>query len=125
MVESANNIIVFPIMRRDTPVMTIEDANESITMARHYHIQETIANIAPILFSQLEVSGFNVEDEEESDLKDGALIIEAIRSLMCRSYDLYHPFQILSENVFSAEVENDSSILRIVDEISVDLKKGD
>jgi hypothetical protein len=28
-------------------------------MARHYHIQETIANIAPLIFNQLEVSGFN------------------------------------------------------------------
>ena len=119
---TSNNVVLFPGTKKDRPVMTIEDAEESVVMARHYHIQETIGNIAPIIFTQLEVSGFDIGDEDSVDLKDGALIIEALRSFMCRSYGMNHPFQKVAEDIF--DIEKDGS-MRIVDEVSVSLKKED
>jgi hypothetical protein len=118
----ANNILLFPGTKKDTPVMTFEDAEESVVMARHYHIQETIANIAPIIFTQLDISGFELGDEESSDLMDGALIVEALRSFMCRSYGMTHPFQKIAESVFDFDKDGG---MKIVDEISLSLKKED
>ena len=63
------------------------------------------------------------EDEDDlPDIKDGAFIIEAIRSFMCKHYGLYHPFQQVTENIFTQD-EEDINILKIVDELNVTLKQ--
>ena len=120
-----NNIIPFPkknIQHKEQPA--IEDITRNIEMMRQYHIQETIATIAPQIFNQLEVSGFNVSDEDATDIKDGAFIIEALRSLMCKYYGIYHPFQQIAENVFSPDLE-EVGALRIADSLNIKLRKSE
>lgn len=120
----ANNVIQFPLKNivNKNKQPTIEEVDSSIALAKHYHVQETIANIAPMIFNHLDISGFPLFDEEEEEgLKDGALIIESIRSMLLKYYGMHHPFQILAENVFICDDEDETS-MKIVDEISVSLK---
>jgi hypothetical protein len=124
-VINANNVIVFPkqnLKVSDPKDPSFEDVQNNINMAKHYHIQETIANIAPLIFNQLEVSGFNFPDDtDENDIKEGAFIVESLRSMMCRYYGMYHPFQRIAENIFIPDEEDDTT-LRIVDELVINLK---
>jgi hypothetical protein len=124
-VLNSNNVIVFPKNNpkvSDPKDPSFEDVQNNINMAKHYHIQETIANIAPLIFNQLEVSGFNFPDDtDEDDIKEGAFIVESLRSMMCRYYGMYHPFQRVAENIFVPDEEDDTS-LRIVDELVINLK---
>ena len=121
----ANNVITFPKRNPnivDSRVTSIEDVQNNINMARHYHIQETIANIAPLIFNQLEVSGFNFPDDtDDEDIREGAFIIESLRSMLCRYYGIYHPFQRISDSVFTPDEEEEGT-LRIVDYLDLNLK---
>ena len=129
----SNNVILFPKTNMsDSQAVrySFEEIDRNVEMMKHYHIQETIANLAPLIFNNLEVAGFNLIEETEDDdgdvidLKDGALVIEALRSLMCKHYDIFHPFQIITENVFLPDDE-EIGALKIADSISVSLKRND
>jgi len=121
----SSNVIPFPkknVHIKEQPL--VEDITRNIEMMRQYHIQETIATLAPMIFNQLEVAGFEISDEEETDIKDGAFIIESLRSLMCKYYDIYHPFQQIAENVFSPDQE-EIGALRIADSLNLELKNSE
>jgi hypothetical protein len=108
---------------RHPEMIDIEDISRNVEMMKLYHIQETIANLAPMIFNQLEISGFQVSDEEATDIKDGAFIVEALRSMMSKYYGIYHPFQQIAENVFSPDKE-EIGALRIADSINIELKNS-
>lgn len=119
-----NNVIVFP--KEYKGPADLEKITENLDMMKHYHIQETIANIAPMIFTQLDIAGFSFDDEYESQteqsLKEGAFILEGIRALLCRHYGIYHPFQDLSDKVFTVE-DMDSPTLKVVDSLNIEFRK--
>jgi hypothetical protein len=120
--DKKDNVIVFPKANAQIEKnINAEDIQRNMDMMKHYHIQETILNLAPIIFNQLDIAGFGLSDEEDDDVKDGAMIIEALRSYMCKYYDEYHPFQIIAENVFIPK-DDEEGAFKIVEELSVELK---
>ena len=124
MINKANNVVSFPKQNNRSKDKSIEEVQNNINMVRHYHIQETIASIAPIIFNQLEVAGFvlSEDDEDEDNLKDGAFLVESLRSIMCKYYDIYHPFQQIAESVFIPDDDEDGA-LRIVETLNLALIK--
>jgi len=126
----SNNVILFPKKSSKELKYSIEEIDRNLEMVKHYHIQETIASIAPMIFNQLDIAGFTMVSDEEAeddpflDIIDGAFVIESLRSLMCKYYGLYHPFQRITENVFIPDDE-DPEALKIVDELVVNLKRSD
>lgn len=123
MKDKQNNVIAFPKanLKIEKELKTVEDIQRNVDMMKHYHIQETILNLAPIIFNNLDIAGFGLSDEETDDVKDGALIIEALRSYMCKYYGEYHPFQIIAENVFIPK-DDEEGAFKIVEELAIDLK---
>lgn len=121
----SNNVIQFPkknnnINRDD---VAIEEIARNVSMMKHYHIQETIANLAPIIFNNLEIAGFGISDDEDTEIvRDGAFIVEAIRSILCKHYGIYHPFQQIADNIFEPDDEEEGA-LRIVEKLNLKLKK--
>lgn len=121
----SNNVIQFPkknnnINRDD---LAIEEISRNVAMMKHYHIQETIANLAPIIFNNLEVAGFGISDDEDAEVvRDGAFIVEAIRSILCKHYGIYHPFQQIADNIFEPDDEEEGA-LRIVEKLNLKLRK--
>jgi hypothetical protein len=99
--KSSNNVILFPAHKitQLAPPQTIEDVNDRILNVQHFHIQETIDFVAPMLFEQLSVAGFDVEHDMES-IKDGAMLVEGIRSFLCKILGIEHPIQLISDKMF-------------------------
>jgi|GEM_PF-2729259 hypothetical protein len=127
----SNNVIIFPKKSVKEPkYSTFEEIDRNVELIKHYHIQETIASIAPMIFNQLDIAGFSmvgdeeIQEDELLDIKDGAFIIESLRSAMCKYYGIYHPFQRISQEVF-VEDEEDPDALKIVDELTIDLKRSE
>lgn len=125
----SNNVIAFPGSYSGPPKEQISEEVivRNIGTMKQYHIQETLTNIVPMIFTQLDISGFSLDEadtEDDQTLKDGALIVEAIRSFMCKYYGIYHPFQKLADNVFQSDNEEPET-LNIVDTINVRLKEED
>lgn len=125
---SSNNVVTFPKpYSGPKEEVSIEDISKNLDMMKHFHIQETLTNIAPMIFNQLDISGFTLSDpdsEEFENIKDGALIIESLRSIMCKHYGMYHPFQKLSEEIFYPD-DSDEDVLKIADSITIDLKNSE
>ncbi len=118
----SNNVITFPKQHNNSAKEpNLEDIHHNMDMMRQYHIQETILNLAPIIFNHLDIAGFGLADDVDEDIKDGAFLIEAIRSLLCKQYEIFHPFQVIADNIFE-EPTDENSPYKIVDEISLDLK---
>ena len=107
----SNNIIVFPKpnKRFDSHISTMEDVEESIEMVKYFHIQETLENSIPRLFDAFVVSGFDPEDNIEM-VKHGAFVVEACRSYLSKIRDLYHPLQVVAENIFDEDEEGEIQV---------------
>lgn len=126
---TSNNVVKFPKAYNgpaDEESFALK-ITTNIDMMKHYHIQETIATITPMIFTQLEIAGFPLGEEETGelvDIKDGALVIEALRSIMCKQYEIYHPFQKIAENIFSPDEEEEGA-LKISESINIELKQSE
>jgi hypothetical protein len=119
---SSNNVVSFPKGKSTSKDITIEDIQHNMDMMRHYHIQETIQNLVPMIFNQLDVAGFGlIEDDVDHDIKDGALIVEALRSLMLKHYDMHHPFQQVAEAIFIPHPKEEGAY-KIVNKLELELK---
>lgn len=127
----SNNVVMFPKPYNGptVEVPSMEEINQNTDMMKHFHIQETITNIVPIIFNQLDIAGFELLEEDEdlsqTSLKEGAFIVEGLRAIMCRHYGLYHPFQEIWEKVFRPENIAGETALKIVDKIEIEFKKKD
>ena len=113
----SNNVISFPKTSIDPNHINEDEVEDRLELLKQYHIQETISIVIPSLFNQLEISGFLSNDESE-DIKDGAFIVESIRSLLCKRYDLYHPFQKIANSLFYVDSSNPFS-LKIKDSLTI------
>lgn len=122
--NNKDNVLQFPKPYQGPEIPTVEEIDQNVEMMKYYHIQETVAALAPIIFNNLDVAGFYVTDSEETSVKDGAFILESIKSMMCKYYGLYHPFQLISDKVFMQDAD-DYEMLTIVDSLNVELKKSE
>jgi len=84
-------------------------------LVKQFHIQETIETIMPKFFDQLSIAGFEPA-EDDGDIKDGAFVIEALRSLLLKSYGIHHPFQEMCKNICE---EDDEGILTLSDLVKI------
>ena len=124
----SNNVVLFPKQYNGPEIPSLDQIVENTDMMKHYHIQETISNIIPMVFNQLDIAGFDFADDEEAEseetLKEGAFIVESLRALMCRHYGIYHPFQDIWDNIFIHDVLPDGEpMLKVVDKINIEFKK--
>lgn len=122
MPQKANNVITFPSRNKQSGnPKSIEEVNANMELVKQVHIQETIETIAPKLFEQISVAGYALDEEGEDELeiKIGAFIVEAIRSLLSKHYNIHHPFQDIAENIF---IYNEEEALTINKDFTILLK---
>lgn len=119
----SNNVISFPKKNSKVgdPQAAAEEIQNNLDMMRYYHIQETILNMAPIIFNQLDIAGFGLAEDEDEDVRDGAFLIEALRAMMFKHYGMHHPFHTLIDNIFEEKLTEEGSY-KIVDKINLDLR---
>ena len=119
-----SKILLFPIdrisntenvgMKNVKMPTTVDEIKINMGMRNHVYIDQILDNILPIISNQMNSIGFDVA--KNNNLKDGGLFVEAFRSMLCKQYDISHPFQKLADEIF--EVQNDGH-LRIVSKIKV------
>jgi hypothetical protein len=119
---TSNNVITFP-KPYEGPMIngkSVKEIHDNVEMMKQYHIQETVYNLAPLIFNHLEVSGFELVDEDDNmlSIRDGALILESIKSLLSKHYNIYHPFQTLSEHVF---LDDEPGTLKIAESLNIEM----
>ena len=121
--DKINNVIPFPSKGNHVPkkLLNDEDVSFNISMVKHNHINETLNTIIPILFANIEIAGFSLDNDEEDDecynIKNGALIVESIRALLCKYHDIEHPFLKLAENIFE---DNEDGSMKVVKKLNLE-----
>ena len=118
----SNNVIIFPKVRKIVNPVTKEDIEELLEENKQYHIQQTIDFITPMLFSHLNIAGF-IPNQSEMAIKEGAFIVESIRSHMFTHYNLKHPFQKIVDKVFTHEEGDDEGVFTIAKSLKVKLSE--
>lgn len=115
----ANNIIMFPVKNQNPHgPQTIEEVADKLYAVRQVHIQETLELVVPKLFENFSIAGFSPDDDDSFlFLKDGAMIVEAARSFLCKISGISHPLQLIAENMF--EQTDDEGNLEISDKIKI------
>jgi hypothetical protein len=99
-----SNVIQFPSRGKSAQAALSEkEISENVSFMKHNHINETLNTLVPMIFNNIELAGFHLipdEDEVDENLKDSALMVESLRSLLCKHYGMKHPFQKLAEEIF-------------------------
>ena len=112
MTQHSNNIVVFP-SRMKGPVNN-RQVVDSINTVRYNHVNETLDMVVPQLLNNIELAGFPVTGNEETlldsdkfeqNIKSCSLIVEAVRAVLMKHYDMYHPFQVLAQQAFVKNIE--------------------
>lgn len=117
----SNNILTFPKSNsRLNLEPSIESVKENLENTKFYHIEETIELIIPNLMNQISMAGFNFEQKEDM-FDDSIFVMEAIRSLLNKYYEIYHPFQTITDNVFEHEADS----IKITGKLNVSLYDED
>lgn len=123
----SNNIITFPINNKNG--ITIEEIKENLDSVKHMHIQDTLDLISPMMFQNLEIAGFYDLINDTKSLKMCALIIESMKALLCKYYNLDHPFHKFTEELFDEEEDGvglDLNSIKIsVEKIISDINKNE
>lgn len=118
--DIANNVVLFPRPFKGSsgliPPTSIEEVEDSVNTMKQIHIQEALEQVVPKLFENLAILGFLPEDETLL-IKDGALIVEALRAFLLKLYDMEHPLQLIADNIF---IESDvSGVLEVSDRVKI------
>jgi len=97
---TANNVITFPNSGR---VVTISDVQDRIQDVKVTHIEETLELLVPMLMNQFMLLGFNID--YMNNAKDIALIVESIKSMLMKYYNMEHSIQEIIDKLV---IEDDS-----------------
>jgi hypothetical protein len=122
----ANNVIEFPNKNKllsGEPKDMIE-VTLNVNQIRFNHINETLQAVVPMIFSNIELAGFDFipdEDDEDPNIKDGALLVECLRSILCKHYNIEHPLQRVAEELF---IRQDDDSFTLADTLVIDFEKG-
>jgi hypothetical protein len=124
--QQTNNIINFPTNSNpNRKVSSRKEAENSLEETKQYYIQQTLNFLTPIIFSQLEIAGFAPDDPDDLfTIKEGAFILESLRSRMYSHYGLYHPLQKVVNKFFVPD-KSEEGLLTITDRLSINFKEKD
>ena len=105
----SDNIILFPgIKKYDTTPQSVEEIVDKVTQTRKDHVDMVMNDVIPEMIHVFGSYGIDIQDDKY--VKDVAMIIESIKSLLSRQYKLDHPFHEMVDNIFQFSYNEDNSI---------------
>lgn len=96
-----DNVIPFPGSRKHAPPQTIEEIKENVEKVRMELAVEATHSGMIALFEALAKEGIDLTGD--ANIKDNALICEAIKAAICKSLTLNHSFHTMTEKMFEFE----------------------
>lgn len=101
----SDNIIRFPIQKRNGDPPTVEEIKENLLSQKEEQIEEVSEILANMLLEQISTAGFLVTGDEKT-VKELCFCMEALKALMCKYYDIEHPFHAFADACFQ-QVDED------------------
>lgn len=104
-----DNVILFPgFKREDAPPQNLDEIHDKVTQTRKEHVAGVMNDMIPDIINMFGAYGVDINDDKY--VKDVALVMEGIKSLLHRQYNLEHPFHNMVDNIFEFRYNEDSTI---------------
>jgi len=104
-----DNVILFPGVKRDeAPPQNLDEIHDKVTQTRKEHVAGVMNDMIPDIINMFGAYGVDINDDKY--IKDVALVMEGIKALLHRQYNLEHPFHNMSDNIFEFRYNEDSTI---------------
>lgn len=104
-----DNVILFPGFRReDAPPQNLDEIHDKVTQTRKEHVASVMNDMIPDIINMFGAYGVDINDDKY--IKDVALVMESIKALLHRQYNLEHPFHNMSDSIFDFRYNEDNSI---------------
>lgn len=103
-----DNVIAFPGFKRDSAPQSVEEIVDRVTQTRKDHIEMIMNDVIPDLIHMFGSYGIDINSDES--VKDVAMIMESVKSMVSRQYRLPHPFHEMVDNIFDFSYNEDSTI---------------
>lgn len=103
MTEESNNIIIFPRQKELPPLpIPASDINvkENVQNLYRNNIDSVVAVLTDFILDQLAVAGFRFDFTTDEYLKDLCLVVESLKSILYKYYQMDHKLQKISEEIF-------------------------
>ncbi len=101
----ANNVIAFPLSKRNSPPQTMEEVIDVVQKARLDHIDIILEQTLMYIGCRFMEEGFDVA-KPDCD-KSMYLVEEAIKAALCTSVGIYHPMTEFAEEIFAEMTETE------------------
>lgn len=96
----SDNIILFPNKKKTTiDPPTLEEVKENILSQKEEQIEEVSEILANMLLEQISSAGFFISSDDKT-LKELCFCMESLKALMCKYYDIEHPFHAFANACF-------------------------
>lgn len=98
-----DNIIIFPKPKQNQQLQSLPEILGRVEENRKEHISYIVDDLASFIFQRAHEEGFDLEQDDLH--KDCTLVVESIRSMLCKAIRIDHPLQKITESLISIDSE--------------------
>jgi len=106
--QVTDNVVLFPGFKRDCPPQSVEEIVGKVTQTRKEHVDGVLNDLIPDLIHMFGSYGIDVSSDEY--IKDVAMVMESIKSMVSRQYHIEHSFHVLIDNIFDFSYNEDNTV---------------
>lgn len=103
-----DNVIAFPGFKRESPPQSVEEIVDRVTQTRKDHVEMIMNDLIPDFIHIFGSYGIDINSDES--VKDVAMVMESVKSMVSRQYRLQHPFHEMVDNIFDFSYNEDNTI---------------
>ncbi len=106
--QVTDNVVLFPGFKKDSPPQSLEEIVDQVTQNRKEHVEGVMMDLIPDLIHMFGSYGLDINSDEY--IKDVAMIMESIKSMVSRQYKLPHSFHEMVDTIFDFNYNEDNSV---------------
>jgi len=106
--QVTDNVVLFPGFKRESPPQTVEEIVDKVTQTRKDHVDGVMIDLVPDFIHMFGSYGLDVTSDQY--IKDVAMIMESVKSMVSRQYNLEHPFHEMVDNIFDFSYNEDNTV---------------
>ncbi len=103
-----DNVVIFPVTKKQSPPQTIEEIVDRVTQTRIDHVENVLIDIIPDMIHMFGSYGLDISSDDY--VKDVAMIMESVKSMISRQYHVEHPFHKMVDTIFNCNYNEDNTI---------------
>lgn len=106
--QVTDNVVLFPGLKRESPPQTVEEIVDRVTQTRKDHVEGVLHDLIPEFMHLFGSYGLDINSD--NNIKDVAMIVESIKAMIMRQYNLPHQFHEMVDSIFDFSYNEDNTV---------------